>query len=126
MDETPITRRSLVAGAAVVAGGALLGKLSPADQQQAGATTQAAAAPPPVLADPTKAPGGPTTAGGTGSPFVNPQRKPLGDIPGTRPTPLQPLAGTLPPSDLLFARFPPGVPTIDPAKHPLVIHGLVD
>jgi sulfane dehydrogenase subunit SoxC len=41
-------------------------------------------------------------------------------------TPLQALTGTITPSDLHFERHHAGVPTIDPATHRLVIHGLVD
>jgi len=126
MDETPITRRSLIAGAAVAAGGALLSNLPSADAQQA-ATQAPAAAPPPVApADPTKVPGGPTTAVGSRSVFVNPTRAPVGEITGTTLTPLQALTGTVTPSDLHFARIHAGIPTIDPEKHTLIIHGLVD
>jgi sulfane dehydrogenase subunit SoxC len=41
-------------------------------------------------------------------------------------TPLQDLTGTITPADLHFTRIHAGVPTIDPAKHTLLIHGLVD
>lgn len=119
MDESSISRRTLIASAAAVAGGVLLDTL-PLDAQQH------AAAPPPVPPDPTKAPGAPTTAVGARSPFVHPQRAPTGEITGTTLTPLQDLAGTITPSDLHFARIHAGVPTIDPAKHTLLIHGLVD
>jgi sulfane dehydrogenase subunit SoxC len=123
MNDTPITRRTLISGAAVAAGGALLANLTPADAQQA---TPAVPPPPAVLPDPSKAPGGPTTAVGARSPFVNPKRAPVGEITGTTYTPLQDLAGTITPSDLHFARIHAGIPVIDPAKHTLVIHGLVD
>jgi sulfane dehydrogenase subunit SoxC len=79
-----------------------------------------------VPADPTKVPGGPTTAVGTRSPFVNPQRTPVGEITGTALSPLQDLTGTITPSDLHFTRIHAGIPAIDPAKHTLLIHGLVD
>ena len=46
--------------------------------------------------------------------------------PGTSLTPLQDLAGTITPADLHFTRIHAGIPTIDPAKHTLLIHGLVD
>jgi sulfane dehydrogenase subunit SoxC len=133
MSETPppISRRSLITGAAVAAGGALLTNLIPADAQQAPSPAAGAPQPttpvaPAVLADPTKAPGAPTTAVGTRSPFVNPVRAPVGEITGTSYTPLQALSGTITPSDLHFARIHAGVPTIDPAKHTLLVHGLVD
>src|ERR1700757_4402088 len=41
-------------------------------------------------------------------------------------TPLQDLHGIITPSGLHFERHHAGVPTIDPALHRLVIHGLVD
>jgi sulfane dehydrogenase subunit SoxC len=121
MTEKPISRRTLIAGAAAAAGGVLLTNL-PADAQQ-----KAAAAPPPVVpADPTKVPGAPTTAVGSRSPFVNPQRAPVGEITGTALSPLQDFTGTITPSDLHFTRIHAGIPTIDPAKHALLVHGLVD
>ena len=122
MKDTPITRRTLIAGAAAAAGSALIANIGDADAQQ----KPAAVAPPAAPADPTKAPGSPTTAVGTRSPFVNPQRAPVGEITGTAYTPLQDLTGTITPSDLHFTRIHAGVPAIDPAKHTLLIHGLVD
>lgn len=126
MDETPISRRTLFSGAAVVAGGAILSTLTPADAQQASAAAQTALAAPPVPPDPTRAPGAPTSAVGTRSPFVTAVRAPTGEITGTSYTPLQALTGTITPSDLHFERIHAGIPAIDPAKHTLVIHGLVD
>lgn len=126
-NETPISRRTLLAGAAVAAGGALLssGSLDGAEQMPA-ASQGASPAPPPVLPDPTKAPGAPTSAVGTRSPFVTAVRSPTGEITGTSYTPLQALTGSITPSDLHFERIHAGIPTIDPEKHTLVIHGLVD
>src|SRR5262249_51372724 len=119
-----ITRRTLITGAAVAAGGALLTNLPVGAQQ--GAAQAPSTSPPPVPVDPTKAPGAPTTAVGTRSPFVTPQRGPVGEITGTSFTPLQALPRAVPPADLHFTRIHAGVPTIDPAKHTLAIHGLVD
>lgn len=129
--QTPISRRTLIAGAAVAAGGALLTTLPAAGAQQkkkaaSAAAGPAAASPPVAPADPTKAPGAPTSAVGTRSPFVDPRRAPVGEITGTSLTPLQDLSGTLTPADLHFTRIHAGVPTIDPDKHTLLIHGLVD
>jgi len=126
MDEKPITRRSLIAGAAVAAGGALLPSLPSADAQQVANQAGAALPPPVVPLDPTKVPGGPTTAVGSRSAFVNPTRAPVGEITGTTLTPLHALTGTITPSDLHFARIHAGIPAIDPEKHTLIIHGLVD
>jgi sulfane dehydrogenase subunit SoxC len=130
MDEPspPITRRTLIAGAAVAGAGVLLSTL-PSDAQQKAAQQPAAAAPPPAPVapeDPSKIPGAPTTAVGERSPFVHPQRAPVGEITGTSFTPHQDLAGTITPADLHFTRIHAGTPTIDPAKHTLLIHGLVD
>ena len=127
MDEPshPITRRTLIAGAAMAGAGVILSNL-PVDAQQKAAQQPAAAPPAPTApADPTKAPGAPTTAVGERSPFVHPQRAPVGEITGTSFTPHQDLAGTITPADLHFTRIHAGVPTIDPAKHTLLIHGLV-
>lgn len=126
MKNASISRRTLIAGAAAAAGGALLGDLTEADAQQKAAPPVAPPASPVAPADPSKAPGAPTTAVGSRSPFVNPQRTPTGEITGTALTPLQDLAGTITPADLHFTRIHAGVPTIDPAKHTLLIHGMVD
>ena len=45
---------------------------------------------------------------------------------GSSFTPLQDSLGTLTPSALHYERHHAGIPTIDPAEHRLVIHGLVD
>jgi sulfane dehydrogenase subunit SoxC len=128
MTEKPISRRTLITGAAVAAGGALLTSL-PSEAQQATApavpaTPSSAAQAVPV--DPTKAPGAPTTPVGTRSPFVSPARSPVGEITGSSLTPLQAFSGTITPADLHFTRNHAGTPAIDPAKHTLLIHGLVD
>ncbi len=41
-------------------------------------------------------------------------------------TPLDKMLGNLTPSGLHFERHHGGIPTIDPAKHNLIIHGMVD
>jgi len=45
---------------------------------------------------------------------------------GSSFTPLQDSVGTLTPSSLHYERHHAGIPTIDPAEHRLVIHGLVE
>lgn len=124
MDDKKISRRRLIAGAAAAAGGVVLTQL-PLDAQQKGAVPAATPAAPSIPADPTKQPGAPTTPVGERSPFFRPQRTPTGEITGTALTPLQDLDGTITPSDLHFTRIHAGIPTIDPAKHTLIIHGLV-
>jgi sulfane dehydrogenase subunit SoxC len=116
-----VTRRGLLAGAAAAAGGALLGRVPLGAQPPAGAPTQ-----PEVPADPTKAPGPPTSTVSARSPFEHPARAPVGQITGASLTPLQELSGTVTPSDLHFERHHGGVALIDPTKWELLVHGLVD
>jgi sulfane dehydrogenase subunit SoxC len=73
--------------------------------------------------DPTKRIG--TLAGevGTRSAFEKVVKKPS-DI--SSRSPLQDFYGIITPSDLHFERHHAGVPVIDPAKHKLLIHGMVD
>ena len=132
-----VTRRGLIAAAAVSAGGAVLSRLPAAAQGPANATTstRAPVAPPPaaggydlasVPADPTRAAGPPTSALGARSPFETPARTPVGVVTGSSLTPLHQLTGTITPADLVFERHHAGVALIDPARYELLIHGLVD
>jgi len=73
--------------------------------------------------DPTKVPGPGPSPLGKRSGFENPVRKPS-DI--SSRTPLQDLHSTITPADLHFERHHAGIPTIDPGKHELLIHGLVE
>jgi sulfane dehydrogenase subunit SoxC len=137
-DQETISRRDLIAGAAGAVGGAVLAGLpSLAIGQQAvkqGAKPAAAAvaavppAPvfPPIPDDPTKVLGTPTAPIGARSRFVVAVRNPTGQVTGTSLTPLQDLTGTITPADLHFERHHGGIPQIDPARHSLMIHGLVD
>ncbi|HVZ47616.1 MAG TPA: sulfite dehydrogenase [Gemmatimonadaceae bacterium] len=137
-DDHGISRRDLLTGAAGAIGGALLSRVATAGAQgaaQGGRGAAAAAATvqqtiaqkaPIALPDPTKAPGMLTSAVGMRSPFVSPARAPVGVLAGSSLTPLQDLAGTITPADLHFERHHAGVPTIDPSKHTLIIHGLVE
>ena len=75
------------------------------------------------LDDPTKLPGPGPSPLGKRSVFEQPVRKPS-DI--SSRTPLQDLHSTITPADLHFERHHAGVPAIDPAKHELLIHGLVE
>jgi sulfane dehydrogenase subunit SoxC len=78
----------------------------------------------PVLPDdPTKIVGPGPSPLGKRSLFEQPVRKPS-DI--SSRTPLQDMHSSLTPADLHFERHHAGIPTIDPAKHELLIHGLVD
>ncbi len=76
-----------------------------------------------VPGDPTQTPGVPPGQVGTRSPFEKLVKAPS-DI--SSRSPLQNLHGIITPSDLHFERHHNGVPAIDPARHELVIHGLVE
>ena len=76
-----------------------------------------------IVEDPTKMPGPGPSPIGKRSLFEKPVRKPS-DI--SSRTPLQDLHSTITPADLHFERHHAGVPTIDPLKHELLIHGLVE
>jgi sulfane dehydrogenase subunit SoxC len=115
----PISRRALIAGAAVGAGGMLLGQLSAAAQAPA-------VTPPSVPLDPTALPGGGTTPVSARSPFETPARTPGGVVTGPAYSPIHQLTGTITPSDLLFERHHAGVAMIDPARYTLLVHGLVE
>jgi sulfane dehydrogenase subunit SoxC len=78
---------------------------------------------PEPIDDPTKIPGPGPSPVGKRSAFESPVRKPS-DI--SSRTPLQDMYGTITPSDLHYERHHAGVPIIDPAKHELLIHGLVE
>jgi sulfane dehydrogenase subunit SoxC len=137
--DSRVTRRGLLAAAAASASGVVLARLpagaqAPAAKPAAG--TAATPAPPAagatayelsaVPADPTRAPGPPTSALGARSPFETPSRAPVGIVAGSSLTPLHQLTGTMTPSDLVFERHHAGVALIDPTRYELMIHGLVD
>ena len=117
-----ITRRALLARAAGAMGAAALVRAPSLALTGQGPT----AAPPAIPDDPTKVPGAPTSAVGARSRFVQPARTPAGAIAGSSYTPLQDLTGTITPSDLHFEVHHAGVPLIDPARHTLLVHGLVE
>ena len=80
-----------------------------------------------------KSPGTPMRAYGTPSSFEKAVQRPSASgyasvSPGTGAsrTPHQSLEGTITPSGLHFERHHNGVPDIDPAKHELLIHGMVN
>jgi sulfane dehydrogenase subunit SoxC len=77
-------------------------------------------------------PGVPAGAYGQPSPFEKSVTrhviKPYGDVaPGTGPTfsPIEALDGVITPSGLHFVRNHNGIPQIDPARHRLMVHGMV-
>jgi sulfane dehydrogenase subunit SoxC len=109
-----VTRRAVVAATVVAAGGALLKQVPFAEAQQAPAP------------DPSSVPGTGTTAQSARSPFETPARTPVGTVTGPSHTPLQALTGTITPNDLVFERHHSGIPALDPKRHKLLVHGLVD
>lgn len=124
-DGAPISRRTLIAGAAAAAGSTVLARLPLAEAQAVGAQP-AVAASPVVPADASAIPGGPTTAVSARSPFERPARSPVGLITGPSHSPLQSFDGTITPTDLHFERHHGGVAMIDPKRYKLLVHGLVD
>ncbi len=123
--DASMSRRDLLAGAAGAFGVAVVAGIPLVADGQG---VRAAAAPPvtPIVpVDPTKVPGSPTSPVGARSTFVKPSRTPFGEVTGNSLTPLQDLTGTITPADLHFERHHAGIPLIDPARHTLLIHGLV-
>jgi sulfane dehydrogenase subunit SoxC len=78
------------------------------------------------VTDPIRLIGAPTSAVGARASAVHVARTPTGEVVGASLTPLQDLSGTITPADLHFERHHAGVPIIDPSKHTLLVHGLVD
>ena len=118
MTDAPISRRALLAGAAGALGS---GALRRAGLDQTPDQSPRVASP-----DPTKVPGQPTSDLGQRSPFERPRRIPSGNGQGISLTPLQDLCGIVTPADLHFERHHAGVPTIDPHRYKLLIHGMVE
>lgn len=119
------TRRRFLQGGGAVAGGVVLG---------AGASAAAETENlPPNVPDWMKAPGGLTGSQpyGTPSPFEKGVVKNISKnlkqyISASSRTPLQELDGIITPNGLFYERHHGGVPTIDPAQHRLMLHGLVE
>ena len=147
-----ISRRAALTGMAGAAGVVLVktanGQIIQRAAQQAAAAKKAAAAAaqagchighnhgpgqhgmkqprPQVPDDPTKVLGGLSTPLGLRSPFEQLRRTSQGSITGGNGTPHGGLYGLLTPADLHFERNHAGVPAIDPLRHELLIHGMVD
>jgi len=119
MRDAPISRRALLAGAAGALGAHAL-------QQAALAQVPREAHPRAVPQDPTKVHGAPPRPLGQRSPFERPRRIPEGAGQGVSLTPLQDLCGIVTPADLHYERHHAGVPTIDPQRYKLLIHGMVE
>lgn len=110
------SRRAFLAGTAGLIGAAATEALLP---QLRAEPLQ----PPAVPDDPTLVPGSAPSPYGQRSAFEQAARL---VVPSHSLTPLQDLHGIITPSALHFERHHNGVPLIDPARHRLLIHGLVE
>ncbi|MEM7500954.1 MAG: sulfite dehydrogenase [Pseudomonadota bacterium] len=117
-DKGNVTRRAALAGMAGAAG-TVLGRTAQ------GQDVQTSSDRPWVPDDPTKVMGDWASERGERSPFENAQRDPTFGRTASR-TPHQALTGTITPSDLHFERHHAGIPRIDPARHKLIVHGMVE
>jgi sulfane dehydrogenase subunit SoxC len=119
------TRRLFLRGSAAVAGGTVMG----AGASAAAETDNL----PPNIPEWMKAPGEPMGSQpyGAPSPFEKGVVKNISKtlkqyISASGRTPLQELDGIITPNGLFYERHHGGVPTIDPAQHRLMLHGLVE
>src|SRR6202166_857805 len=123
-------RRFLREGSAFMGGAILAGGLAGSEALAAGENADNL---PPNIPEWMKTPGDPMGSQlyGTPSPF---EKGVVKNIPKDLPqylsasgrTPLQDLDGIITPNRLFYDRYHAGVPTFDPAKHRLMLHGLVD
>jgi sulfane dehydrogenase subunit SoxC len=127
-DRGLLDRRAFLTGAVKVAGLVAAGGLSGDLLGAAQAAEPAAAETPPWM----KIPGQPFRGYGQPARFEEAVKRiivqPYKDIApgaGDSMTPLHQLQGTITPSGLHYERHHSGVPDIDPARHELLIHGLV-
>ena len=125
-----LSRRRLLAQGGAAVGGAVAGGLVAQSAQAAEAASDNL---PPNVPEWMKAQGDPMGSQlyGAPSPF---EKDVVKNIPKNLPqyysasgrTPLQDLDGIITPNGLFYERHHGGVPTIDPAQHRLMLHGLVD
>ena len=115
----PLSRRALLAGGAAAIGGAILHTAADALSQVPGSLG------PPDGPDPTRVQGAPASPRGSRAPGVDLARVPVarGEVSFS---PLQDLEGIMTPSDLHYERHHAGIPTIDPDRYRLLIHGMVE
>lgn len=120
-------RRFLQAGAALAGGSAISGVAGSTALAEQGNNL------PPNVPEWMKAPGDPMGSQPYGMPSVH-EKGVVKNISKTLPqyisasgrTPLQELDGIITPNGLFYERHHGGVPTIDPAEHRLMLHGMVD
>lgn len=118
-EKSLVKRRKFLLGGAAVAAGVLV-KNSLLGMVQ---TSVSESELPKTTLDPTKIPGPPPGDLGTRSPFEQSRLLP---IPTSSRSPLQDFHGMITPSDLHFQRHHAGVPSIDPDRFELLIHGMVE
>lgn len=112
------SRRSLLKLSAAALGGALVHTPAEALASKTKANSQ--------TSDPTRIPGRGSSKLGSRSPDEHPERLVLRPTPsGESMTPIQDLSGIITPSDLHFERHHGGIPSIDPDRYELLIHGMV-
>jgi sulfane dehydrogenase subunit SoxC len=126
------SRRRFLQASAALAGGSAIGGLNAgvAVAQSAGGDTGNL---PPNVPEWMKAPGDPTGGQLYGAPSPH-EKAVVKNISKTLPqyisassrTPLQDLDGIITPNGLFYERHHGGVPSIDPAQHRLMLHGMVD
>jgi sulfane dehydrogenase subunit SoxC len=113
------SRRDLLLGATAAGAGLLANGLSAGDAPRKPRPT--------TPADPTKLLGRDPSELGERSPFVEPRRHVGKAAPsGESETPHQDLTGIVTPADLHYERHHAGVPSIDPDRYSLLIHGMVE
>jgi sulfane dehydrogenase subunit SoxC len=112
-----LSRRAMIAAC-----GGAAGALSLAQMAAAQTTTPPPA--PQAPEDPTKVQGQLPSPLGARSPFEGPRRLVTGTTASR--SPLDALDGIITPADLHYERHHGGVPIIDPSRHTLTVHGMVD
>jgi sulfane dehydrogenase subunit SoxC len=129
--EREASRRHFLQASAALAGGSAISGLSGTALAESGGS--GAANLPPNVPEWMKAPGDPMGSQPYGTPSVY-EKDIVKNISKTLPqylsasgrSPLQELDGIITPNGLFFERHHGGVPTIDPAQHRLMLHGMVD
>jgi len=128
-DAIETSRRRFLQQGAVIGGAALAGSIAGSSD----AATIEASNLPPNVPEWMKVPGDPMGSQSYGTPSVF-EKDVVKNISKTLPqylsasgrTPLQDLDGIITPNGLFYERHHGGVPTIDPAQHRLMLHGLVE
>lgn len=114
MSRGDVTRRDVLVG------------LGAASVATAAVGAARAADAPSVPDDATKVLGGASTPRSERSPFEDPHVTPVGKVTGPAFSPIQELVGSITPTDLQFQRHHGGIAQIDPKRHKLLVHGLVE